>query len=66
MTLKSGAPRECISESPCRVAIGQFRNVNNRQTCGPPSALYKGTSPYPRAPGASNILSKFVSHRRDF
>jgi len=65
MPLKSGAPRECTSEAPFGVAIGPFRNANNRQTCGPPSAFYKGTSGYQRAPGARNI-SAGVPHRRDF
>jgi len=55
MPLKSGPPRQCISEGPCGVAIGQFRNANNGRTSGPPSALYKGTSRYPRAPGARNL-----------
>jgi len=66
MILKSGSSRECTSEAPCGVAIGQFRNANNGQTCGPPSALYKGTSRYPRAPGARNLSSKFVPLRREF
>jgi len=66
MPLKSGTPCECTSEAPCGVAIGQFRNANNGQTCGPPSALYKGTSRYPRAPGARNISARCVPHRRDF
>jgi len=65
MPLKYGPPRECTSEARCGVAIGQFRNANNRQTCGPPSALYKGTSRYQRAPGARNLSSKFVTHRRE-
>ena len=62
MPLKSGPPRECTSEARCGFAIGQFRNANNGQTCGPPSALYKGTSRYPRAPGARNVSSNFVWH----
>jgi len=66
MPLKSGPPRECTSEAPCGVAIGQFRNANNRHTCGPPSALYKGTSRYQRAPGARNYSAKSVRHRCEF
>jgi len=31
MPLKSGSSRECISETPCGVAIGRFRNANNGQ-----------------------------------
>jgi len=40
MPFKSGAPRECTSKAPCGVVIGQFRNANNGQTCGPPPGLY--------------------------
>jgi len=63
--LEIWAARRMYFRGPVRRRDWEFRNANNRQTCGPPSALYNGTSRYPRAPGARNLLSMFATHRRD-
>jgi len=63
MPLKSGSSRNCSSEAACRVAIGWFRNANNRHTCGPSSALIVWTSRYQRASGARKSFPSTLSSR---
>ena len=61
MPLKSGSSRECISETPCGVVIGRFRNANNGQQVVY-HALYIDRLVGTRGPQAPAIFRRKVSH----